>query len=184
VTTGWYTRHLDAACRLAGIPRCTPNDFRRTHATLLRNSGVDAKVTRALLGHTAGSVLLEQVYDKPTPQALAARAGDLGALTAAVAPLADSLHSSARPPAFTEENQPVHRPWGRTSYPASEERQAVSGSGPAETGSEPVEAAAESLHGADRILALAKAARAALHTSRSGVLTGTVIVRRRSRDAG
>jgi integrase len=77
---GNYLRDLKAACARAGIPPVTANDLRRTHATLLRQAGVERDVVRRLLGHTAGSVMLETVYDQPSPLELAARAGDLAQL--------------------------------------------------------------------------------------------------------
>lgn len=78
---GNYLRDLAAACKRANIPTCTPNDLRRTHATLLRNAGVDRDVVRSLLGHAAGSKMLETVYDAPKPLELAARAGELVTMT-------------------------------------------------------------------------------------------------------
>jgi hypothetical protein len=78
---GNYLRDLAAACKRAGIEACTPNDLRRTHATLLRNAGVDRDVVRSLLGHAAGSKMLETVYDAPKPLELAARAGELVTMT-------------------------------------------------------------------------------------------------------
>lgn len=79
--SGADCRDLEAACRRAGIERCSPNDLRRTHATLLRSAKVDPDTVRRLLGHSASSRMLEAVYDKPSGADLAARAGDLGAIT-------------------------------------------------------------------------------------------------------
>jgi integrase len=80
--TPWnnYLRDLRAACKRAEIGVVTANDLRRTHATLLRQAGVDRDVVRRLLGHSAGSVMLETVYDQPTPNELAERAGELVSL--------------------------------------------------------------------------------------------------------
>jgi integrase len=81
---GNYLRDLRVACKHAGIAPCTANDLRRTHATLLRQAGVDRDVVRRLLGHSPKSSMLEQVYDQPTPAALASRAasqGDFDTLT-------------------------------------------------------------------------------------------------------
>lgn len=80
-----YLRDMKAACRRAGIPHCTANDLRRTHATLLRSAGVDRDVMRRLLGHGAGSTMLETVYDKPGARELASRVGDLGTLESQLA---------------------------------------------------------------------------------------------------
>lgn len=62
-------RDISAACARAGIPNATPNDLRRTHATLLTEAGVDRDVTRRLLGHTT-TRLLDTIYAQPTPEAL------------------------------------------------------------------------------------------------------------------
>jgi len=82
--TPWsnYLRDMKRACLRAGIPLCTANDLRRTHATLLRSAGVDRDVMRRLLGHGADSKMLEAVYDKPTAAELGARAGNLDTLSA------------------------------------------------------------------------------------------------------
>lgn len=157
----YYTRYLAVRCRAVGIPAFTPNDLRRTHATLLRNAGVQADTARTLLGHTKGSQLLEQVYDAPRPAELAARAGALPALASPLASLAESLQGTPIAPKNLVETRERHRPWGPGSYPAPEERQAVSGSGPSESGSEGVGSRAESLQVAET-LRLAIAARAAL----------------------
>jgi len=62
-------RDIKAACKRAGIDQATPNDFRRTHATLLSEEGVDADVTRRLLGHTTRA-LVDRIYARPRPEAL------------------------------------------------------------------------------------------------------------------
>lgn len=66
-------RDIAAACARAGIQPCTPNDLRRTHATLLAEHGVDRDVTRRLLGHTT-TRLVDTVYGQPTTEALGALA--------------------------------------------------------------------------------------------------------------
>lgn len=63
-----HTTILDA-CRRAKIDRCSPNDFRRTHVTLLAEAGVDRDVTRRLLGHTT-TKLVDTVYSQPRTEAL------------------------------------------------------------------------------------------------------------------
>jgi integrase len=67
----WSNLHntLATACRRAGIERCTPNDFRRTHSTLLIEAGVDRDVVRRLLGHTTTD-MVDRVYGQPRPEAL------------------------------------------------------------------------------------------------------------------
>lgn len=56
----------------ADIPRCSPNDFRRTLASWLVQSGVPSSLVGFMLGHTT-SAMVERVYGKMTPKA----AGDL-----------------------------------------------------------------------------------------------------------
>jgi integrase len=68
-------RDLAAACRRAGIDRATPNDLRRSHATLLVEAGVDRDVVRRLLGHST-STMVERVYGQPRPEALALLAAE------------------------------------------------------------------------------------------------------------
>lgn len=63
-------RWLWDACDAAGIPRCCPNDLRRTHASWLKELGVDSDVVRRLLGHTS-SALVDGVYGRPRPEKLA-----------------------------------------------------------------------------------------------------------------
>jgi integrase len=72
---GNITRDLAVACKNAGIVRVTPNDLRRTFATLLSSAGVDRDAVRRLMGHAKESTMLETVYDKPTTQQLVARMG-------------------------------------------------------------------------------------------------------------
>lgn len=89
---GNLLRALTSACKRAGIDRCTPNDLRRSHATLLIECGVDRDVVRRLLGHTT-STMVERVYGKPRPEALAALAQKQVsrlALTEGDAPLTDA----------------------------------------------------------------------------------------------
>jgi integrase/recombinase XerC len=77
---GNITRDLEVACERAGIEKATPNDFRRTFATLLSSAGVDRDAVRRLMGHSRESLMLETIYDAPTPSELAARAGNLSSL--------------------------------------------------------------------------------------------------------
>jgi len=57
------------ACKRCGIDYCSPNDFRRTHATLLHESGVDRDVIRRLLGHTS-TAMVDRIYGQPRTEAL------------------------------------------------------------------------------------------------------------------
>ncbi len=63
-------RELWAACDAAGIERVSPNDLRRTHATWLKEGGVDSDVVRRLLGHTTTG-LVDTVYGRPRVEKLA-----------------------------------------------------------------------------------------------------------------
>lgn len=67
----WQTLHRDLkrACKRAKIAPCTPNDLRRSHATLLEEAGVSEQVLYRLLGHTTPA-MLRRVYGKPRPAAL------------------------------------------------------------------------------------------------------------------
>lgn len=67
---GSYIRDLHAACARAGIPECSPNDFRRTLATWLREAGVPAELVSPLLGH-CDTQMVERVYGRIRPDALA-----------------------------------------------------------------------------------------------------------------
>lgn len=70
-STSWNVgRNLWNACDAAGIPRCCPNDLRRTHASWLKEMGVDSDTVRRLLGHTS-SALVDGVYGRPRPEKLA-----------------------------------------------------------------------------------------------------------------
>jgi integrase len=70
-STSWNIgRNLWNACDAAGIPRCCPNDLRRTHASWLKEMGVDSDTVRRLLGHTS-SALVDTVYGRPRPEKLA-----------------------------------------------------------------------------------------------------------------
>ena len=69
-TVSNLTRWLWDSCDAAGIPRCCANDLRRTHASWLKELGVDSDVVRRLLGHTT-SALVDGVYGRPRPEKLA-----------------------------------------------------------------------------------------------------------------
>jgi hypothetical protein len=70
-------RDLRAACKKLHIPRCSPNDLRRTCATWLRAAGTPPHLIAPLMGH-ADSRMVERAYGR-LPVA------DLG--TAVAAPL-------------------------------------------------------------------------------------------------
>ena len=63
-------RDLWKACDDAGIERVSPNDLRRTHATWLKEAGVDSDTVRRLLGHTTTG-LVDRVYGRPRVEKLA-----------------------------------------------------------------------------------------------------------------
>ncbi len=67
----WHnpTRDLAAACKLAGVPRVTPNDLRRSHAHWLRSHGIDPALIGPVLGHV-DSRMVERVYGRLKPAEL------------------------------------------------------------------------------------------------------------------
>jgi len=52
---------LERACARAGIPRCTPNDLRRTYSTWLRADGVPNELSAPTMGHK-DTRMLDRVY--------------------------------------------------------------------------------------------------------------------------
>jgi integrase len=54
-------RDLPAACARAGVPRCTPNDLRRTFASWLVQGGAPLMVVSRLLGHSS-TRMVDLVY--------------------------------------------------------------------------------------------------------------------------
>ncbi len=65
-------RDIADACEVAGIPRCSPNDLRRTFANWLVDAGVDNGLVAAVLGHT-DSRMVEKVYGRLRPEQLKRR---------------------------------------------------------------------------------------------------------------
>jgi integrase len=65
-------RDLGLACTAAGIRPATPNDLRRTPATLLRAAGVATDIIAAFLGHST-SRMVERVYGRLSPQQIRER---------------------------------------------------------------------------------------------------------------
>lgn len=75
-----FRRILAEACARAGIPRCSPNDLRRTHAKWLRLSGVAPANIAPSMGH-ADSRMVERVYGKASAEELAhVQAAEIAAL--------------------------------------------------------------------------------------------------------
>ncbi len=97
-------RDIKAACKRAGIAQATPNDFRRTHATLLSEEGVDADVTRRLLGHTTRA-LVDRIYARPRPEALG-KLAEAKLLTAAPLHGRDNVVDGE----FAEVDDPAEKP--------------------------------------------------------------------------
>ena len=56
-------RDLPAACARAGVPRCTPNDLRRTFASWLIQAGTSNRIVAQLLGHTT-TRMVDLVYGR------------------------------------------------------------------------------------------------------------------------
>lgn len=101
-------REVYWACRRAGIEHASFNDFRRTHATLLLEHGVDRDHVRRLLGHTTAK-LVDTVYGQPKPEAIAALVEPklLGAAPViAVTSTRQSSHKTLRP---QRESNPRYR---------------------------------------------------------------------------
>jgi hypothetical protein len=65
-------RDLLAARKQAGIPRCSPNDLRRTCATWLGAAGVPPDLLAPVMGH-ADTRMVERVYGRLPVQTLASR---------------------------------------------------------------------------------------------------------------
>jgi integrase len=70
IETKWtgITKELPKRCALAEIPRLTPNDLRRSHATWLIEAGVAKALVADSLGH-ADTKMVERVYGKADPRA-------------------------------------------------------------------------------------------------------------------
>lgn len=64
-------RSLELACARAGIAKVTPNDLRRTHSSLLRQSGVALDNLAPIMGH-ADTKLLHSTYGRTTTASLSA----------------------------------------------------------------------------------------------------------------
>jgi len=64
-------RDLARACKRAGVENCTPNDLRRTHASMLLAGGASKENTRRMLGHKS-SRMVELVYGQLDPKELEA----------------------------------------------------------------------------------------------------------------
>lgn len=79
-------RDLAQACARAGIPRCSPNDLRRTFASWLVNAKVPLKVIAELLGHSS-TRMVDRVYGHVERDSMAAAAALLPALTMPDLPL-------------------------------------------------------------------------------------------------
>ena len=91
-TWGNVGRDLPRACERAGIPRCTPNDLRRTFGVWMRASGVQPATIAPMMGH-ADSRMVERVYGRLPVDLLARRvAGELGLA------LPDVCHTPAEGP--------------------------------------------------------------------------------------
>lgn len=67
----WHNpvRDLALGCKLAGVPKVTPNDLRRTHAHWLRASGIDPRLIAPVMGHV-DSRMVEKVYGRLEPAEL------------------------------------------------------------------------------------------------------------------
>jgi integrase len=69
ISNGSLNRMLRLACKRAGIERVSPNDLRRTHASLLRQAGIALEDIAPILGHTS-TEMLQRVYGRTNVEAL------------------------------------------------------------------------------------------------------------------
>ena len=69
-------RDLAAAAARAGVPRCSPNDLRRTYGSLLRVAGVAPHLIGQAMGH-ADSRMVERVYGRLGADELARLIGEV-----------------------------------------------------------------------------------------------------------
>ena len=69
--SGNVIRDLRAACDRAGIAWVSPNDLRRTFASLLSDAGAANQVVAKLMGHTS-TAIVDRVYNKHTTASLSA----------------------------------------------------------------------------------------------------------------
>ena len=67
-----FGQTLERACARAGIPRCTPNDLRRTYSTWLRADGVPNELSAPTMGHK-DTRMLDRVYARLPPALLRVR---------------------------------------------------------------------------------------------------------------
>jgi integrase len=61
---GWLRDNVYRLCRLAGVPKVSPQGLRGTHATLTAEAGETSEVIAKALGH-AGDTVTKQHYIKP-----------------------------------------------------------------------------------------------------------------------
>jgi hypothetical protein len=69
---GWtppksWTKGAKRSASIAGAPRLSPNDLRRTFASWLKQQSVDSLVVAHMLGHTS-SRMVEAVYGRLAPE--------------------------------------------------------------------------------------------------------------------
>jgi len=67
-----FGQTLERACARAGIPRCTPNDLRRTYSTWLRADGVPNELSAPTMRHK-DTRMLDRVYARLPPELLRLR---------------------------------------------------------------------------------------------------------------
>jgi len=63
---------LERACARTGIPRCTPNDLRRTYSIWLRADGLPNELSAPTMGHK-DTRMLERVYGRLSAEQLRRR---------------------------------------------------------------------------------------------------------------
>jgi integrase len=107
-------RSLRAACRRAGIPGVSPNDLRRSFASVLVQDGVDPTLVGRLLGHTS-SAMVEKVYGRRTVDSDAVLLARRHGVRTAAEPPTPAPAAPASRPAATPAPATVYpvgtRPW-------------------------------------------------------------------------
>ncbi len=87
VVRPWHNtcRDMKRACERAGVPRCTPNDLRRTFASWLIQAGESNRIVADLLGHSS-TRMVDLVYGKLSDATRVAAVAKLPACAAVVPP--------------------------------------------------------------------------------------------------
>lgn len=112
---GKVSRDLAVACRRAGVRRVSPNDLRRSQATMLAEAGVPPDVIRRLLGHTT-TKLVEQVYARPRAEIIGQQAEEKLVGVAPVLPASSLRRCDSFATVYTD-GSPIEARPGRFELP-------------------------------------------------------------------